>query len=64
MQNQTESSGSREKSAQRHDEILTDLWETKSHLNEEANFSLDALVEQARKASETFTKQARRINVG
>jgi DNA polymerase elongation subunit (family B) len=64
MQNQTESSGSKEKSAPRQDEILTELWETKSRLNLEANYSLDALVAQARKASETFTKQARRIDVG
>jgi hypothetical protein len=64
MQNHTEVSGSRDRNTPLHDEILSELWETKSKLNREANYSLEALVANANKASDTFTKEAIRINIG
>ena len=41
------------------DPVLTELWAIKQQINEEANFSLDAIAERAR----TFTIEAAQVRV-
>ena len=41
------------------DPVLTELWAIKRQINEEANFSLDAIAEHAR----TFTIEAAQVRV-
>ena len=49
----------RRKRAACSDPVLTELWAIKRQINEEANFSLDAIAESAR----TFTIEAARARV-
>ena len=49
----------RRKRSKSTDPVLTELWAIKQQINEEANFSLDAIAERAR----TFTIEAAQVRV-